>query len=156
MSCQWSQRTLITRLLKGLESSIEVHIAHDPRLEGYAINGGHSWRVPGSKKNIEHLHQLYQISDPAYTGSATVPVLWHSVEQRIVSNESAKIQRAFDAVIPESNAPGFSFNLAPISMLAEINQLNEEFYTNLSNAVYLAGFAQSQSAYDQAVEVVFA
>ena len=156
MSCQWSQRTLITRLLKGLDANIALQIAYGPRLEGYAINGGHSWRVPGSKRNIEHLHQLYQISDPAYTGTATVPVLWDSVEQRIVSNESAKIQRAFDAVMIRTNAPDFSFNLAPVSLLAEIDQLNDEIYTNLSNGVYRAGFAQSQSAYDQAVEAVFA
>lgn len=150
MSCQWSQRTLITRALKGLQDMIPMHIAFGPRLQGYAANAGKDWQVPGSDLCIRHLHQLYSLGDADYSGTVTVPLLWDSVEQRILSNESARIQRAFDALPAENN-----FKLVPAQLLAEIDALNLEIHANLCNAVYEAGFAQSQAAYDDAVERLF-
>jgi len=44
-SCQWSHRPMLMRNLKKLDNIIPLHIAHGPRLEGYAINGGKTWRV---------------------------------------------------------------------------------------------------------------
>ena len=153
MSCQWSQRTMIARALKNLSSCVPVHIAHGRRIQGYAANGGKSWQVPGSQQSIKHLHELYVIGDPLYTGSATVPLLWDSVKKTIISNESAKIFRAFDAAPAAENS--FEFTLAPRQMLDAIEQINQPIYSNLSNGVYEVGFAQSQSAYDEAIEKVF-
>lgn len=154
MSCQWSQRTLITRELKRLRANLPIQIAFGERVEGYAVNGGKAWQVPGSQQSIRHLHQLYSLSDAAYTGTVTVPVLWDSQDLRIVCNESAKIQRALDAV---PAAPGeIDFCLVPPRFATEIDELNAEIYANLSNGVYQVGFAQSQSAYDEAIDKVFA
>ncbi|MCE9687575.1 glutathione S-transferase C-terminal domain-containing protein [Shewanella sp. AS16] len=164
-SCPWSHRTMLLRTLKGLQQHIPLHITGGKRVEGYPANSGHSWRVPGSNRQIVHLHQLYRLSDPAYSGRVTVPVLWDSQEQRIVSNESGMIIRAFDAVRLDGRASttasppvalsATDFSLVPARLVAEIDELNLRIYQNLANATYRAGFAQSQSAYDAAVESVF-
>lgn len=94
------------------------------------------------------------MSDPGYTGRVSVPVLWDSRTRRIVSNESAKIVRAFDAVRRRDG--GLDFTLVPEGLRDEIDALNARTYRDLSNAVYRAGLARRQSAYDEAVAQVFA
>lgn len=152
-SCPWSHRALLMRALKGLQSCVPVQIARGARTEGYAIDGGAAWPVPGSDLRIRHLHELYSLSDPAYSGRATVPVLWDSHAGRIVSNESVQIIRAFDAA--DADAEG-AFTLYPLAMRDRIDALNACVQADLSNGVYRAGFAQRQDAYDQAVDIVFA
>ncbi|MGY0556980.1 glutathione S-transferase family protein [Lysobacter sp. A421] len=152
LSCPWSHRTLIVRALMGLESCVPVQIAGGARSEGYAIDGGEPWLVPGCGRRIRHVHELYSLSDPVYSGRATVPVLWDSHAGRIVSNESAQIMRAFDAA--DADMKG-AFTLTPPVLRDRIDALNTDLQTELSNAVYRAGFAQRQDAYDEAVESVF-
>lgn len=153
LSCPWSHRTLIVRALKRLMDCVPLQIAGGPRIEGYALDGGRRWRVPGAGVNIRYLHELYGLAAADYTGRATVPVLWDSQACRIVSNESAEIMRAFDAADVENEN---AFTLAPPQLSSAIAALNERLYENLFNAVYRAGFAQRQSVYDEAVEQVFA
>lgn len=153
-SCPWSHRTLIVRRLKNLSRSIPVQIAHGPRVEGYPVNGGKYWTVPGTEEKIVHLHELYALSDPSYTGRSTVPVLWDSKRRQIVSNESATIMRAFDAV--HSTDADLDFTLVPNGLSSEIDAVNTDIYDGLSNAVYRAAFAEKQDAYDKAVLQVFA
>lgn len=152
-SCPWSHRALLVRHLKGLGAFVPVHRAWGPRLEGYALDGGRRWPVPGSTRRIRHLHELYTLDDPRYTGRSTVPVLWDRRERRIVSNESSRILRAFDAVA--GAGPATAFTLTPGALLPAIESLNTRIYEGLSNAVYRARFAGSQSAYDEAVRDVF-
>ena len=151
-SCPWSHRTLLVRRLKGLESCVPVQIAGGERIEGYPVNGGDRWTVPGTTIEIVHLHQLYALGDPGYTGRVTVPVLWDSEERRTVSNESATIMRAFDSV-PAGRGPDFT--LVPDHLADTIDAVNRRLYEGLSNAVYRAGFAEAQPAYDAAVTDVF-
>ena len=153
-SCPWSHRALIMHRLKDLDDRIQVQIAGSPRLEGYAVDQGRSWAVPGADVRIRHVHQLYSLSDPAYTGRATVPVLWDAAEGRIVSNDSATIMRAFDAARSENLSAEFTFLPKPLS--GEIDALDDEIDRDLSNAVYRAGLAERQEAYDDAVTAVFA
>jgi putative glutathione S-transferase len=152
MSCPWSQRAMLVRALKGLERHVPLQIAGGPRVQGYALDGGRPWRAPGASCDLIHLHELYAFADPGYTGRATVPVLWDSREQAIVSNESAKIMRALDAVRTADLTP---FTLAPADLIAEIDQLNVEIAQGLSEAAYRAGFAEAQAPYDAAVGEVF-
>ena len=153
-SCPWSHRTLIMHRLKGLDDRIQVQIAGGPRLEGYAVDQGRSWPVPGANARIRHVHQLYSLSDPAYTGRATVPVLWDATAVRIISNDSATIMRAFDAARSEDVSAEFTF--LPAHLSCQIDALDDEIDRDLSNAVYRAGLAERQEAYDDAVTAVFA
>lgn len=150
LSCPWSHRTMILRELKGLSGTLPLHIAHGPRIEGYAANGGGRWKVPGTEHEIVHLHELYTLSDGGYSGRSTVPILWDSKKRRIVSNDSAKIMRVLDA--PGENN---DLSLAPNRLVPEIDAMNAHTY-RLNNGVYRAGFAERQEAYEEAVEEVFA
>lgn len=152
-SCPWSHRALLIRALKGLELLIPVHIAHGPRVEGYSANGGVAWHVPGTGQAIIHLHELYALSASDYTGRVTVPILWDSEHQEIVSNESTQIMRAFDAVRVSPDATDFTFY--PKALWRDIDAINTQLYEGFSNGVYRALFATSQDAYDDAVGQVF-
>ncbi|MBN4046482.1 glutathione S-transferase C-terminal domain-containing protein [bacterium AH-315-P15] len=151
-SCPWSHRTTIVRKLKGLETLVPVYFGHGPRVQGYALAGGAPWAVPGTREKIQHLHELYRIHDRTYTGRSTVPVLWDSETQTIVSNESADIIQALDAV---ESSIALDFTLRPSALIDDIDTANDWIYGALNNAVYCAGFAQSQDAYDEAVALVF-
>ncbi|MGH8162498.1 MAG: glutathione S-transferase C-terminal domain-containing protein [Gammaproteobacteria bacterium] len=151
-SCPWSHRTLIVRALKGLEKYVPLQVAGGPRVEGYAVNGGNPWLVPGTGLRIRHLHELYALNDPRYSGRATVPLLWDSRECRIVGNESSAIMRAFDRA---DAADVDAFTLTPPELRSEIATLNERLYENLFDAVYRAGFARHQAIYEEELERVF-
>ncbi|MCZ4282880.1 glutathione S-transferase C-terminal domain-containing protein [Kiloniella laminariae] len=162
-SCQWSHRAVILRHLMKLQDYIPLHLAHGPRLEGYAINGGADWQIPGSQKiplsrdgiRIKHLHQLYSHSVPDYTGRVTVPLLWDSWQQKIISNESAMIMQAFDATSAFLIPAGVDYSFFPAKLESEMKELDQRIYHRLGNGVYRAGFAQSQEAYDVAIDDVF-
>ncbi len=151
-SCPWSHRAVLLHSLKGLGDLIPIHFAHGPRIEGYAANGGKSWQVPGAAKTVRHLHQLYSLHDEAFTGRVTVPLLWDGADQQIISNDSADMLRLFDGL---GNQRGRDFTLRPPSLAQAIDAANEEIYEGLNNAVYRAGFARAQSAYEAAVDEVF-
>ncbi len=152
-SCPWSHRVTIMRHLRGAGQAISLHIAHGPRQEGYSINGGEEWDVPGTGEAIVHLHQLYTMASPGYTGRATVPVLWDSQLCRILSNDSAQIMRTLNAMSVGCKRPEPDYY--PRSLRAQIDAVNERIYTRLANAVYRAGFAIEQAPYEEAVRDVF-
>ncbi|MEM7025946.1 MAG: glutathione S-transferase C-terminal domain-containing protein [Pseudomonadota bacterium] len=152
LSCPWSHRTLIVRALNGLAAKVPLQIAGGQRVEGYPIDHGRNWRVPGTEQSILHVHQLYSLSDPSYTGRASVPILWDAQQLRIVRNDSAAIMRAFDAARCHG---ADDFTLVPAELRDAIDTVSACIYRNLSNAVYRAGLAERQDAYDEAVDSVF-
>jgi putative glutathione S-transferase len=154
LSCPWSHGVMMVRALKGLGDLIPLHIAHGARVEGYAVNGGAPWPVPGSGIEIRHLHELYSLGEATYTGRSTVPVLWDAQDQRVAGNGSAALGRGLDRV--QRGGEDVEFTLFPDHLAFDIGTLDEWLYEGLLNGVYSAGFAESQSAYDTAVEAVFA
>lgn len=146
LSCPWSHRATLVRAVKGLQN-IPLVIAGGPRTEGYALANTNPLRV--GNEQVRHVHQLYCATDPCYTGRATVPLLWDTQAQAILSNDSAKIARALDMVRSD-------WHLVPDGQASEIDTLNARIYEGLANAVYRAGFATSQDAYQAAVTDVYA
>lgn len=153
LACPWAHRTLIFRVLKGLEKMISVSVVNPLMAE-------HGWTfkpddgvVPDPIHQAEYLHQIYTADTPDYSGRVTVPVLWDRQRQRIVSNESADIIRMFNSAFDDLSArPGDYY---PQSLRGEIDALNERIYDRVNNGVYRAGFATSQQAYEQAFEALF-
>jgi glutathionyl-hydroquinone reductase len=151
--CPWASRVLIARKLKGLEGLISLSVV-EPFLTD---QGWHFGDYPGAGNDplfsAQYLHEIYTRSDPAYSGRATVPVLWDKQTNRMMNNESADILRmlntAFADLAPES------VDLCPPDLAAEIDRLNPWIYETLNNGVYKAGFASSQQAYEEAVGAVF-
>ncbi|PTW55010.1 putative glutathione S-transferase [Breoghania corrubedonensis] len=151
--CPWASRTLIARKLKGIEDLIPV-TAVNPALatQGWQF-GGYAGADEDPLFGARHLHEIYTRADPAFTGRATVPVLWDTKRGVIVNNESADIVRMFDSAF-EHLVPS-DLRLYPEELASEIDALNPRIYDKLNNGVYKAGFASSQEAYEEAVAGVF-
>jgi len=151
LACPWSHRTVIVRQLKGLSDVVGVSYLHPYRDErGWAFDGDecvdelHGW---------EFLSAAYLASDPTYEARVSVPVLWDRDTGRIVSNESADIVRMLNCEWDEWGDA--SVDLYPEELRPEIDSVNEYVYANVNNAVYMAGFSETQKAYDRAYRRVF-
>jgi glutathionyl-hydroquinone reductase len=145
--CPWAHRTLVVRALKGLESVISVGIvAPSPEAGG--------WVFEQPEIGCHTLREFYQQIQPGYRGRCTVPVLWDTQQQKIVNNESAEIivmlNDAFNAF-----AQFPDLELYPENSRHCIDQWNQKIYETVNNGVYRCGFAQTQTAYDQACEQLF-
>jgi putative glutathione S-transferase len=149
--CPWASRALAALKLKGLGDAVSVTIL-DP------VAGEEGWRFrpedPDPAIGAAHLHQIYTLADPAYSGRVTVPVLWDRKRRTIVSNESADIMRMFDrgfGAIADTR-----YDLRPDDLGAEIDALNARLHEAVNDGVYRAGFAAGQPAYEEAVGRLFA
>ncbi|WP_169569380.1 glutathione S-transferase C-terminal domain-containing protein [Sneathiella limimaris] len=148
-SCPWSHRVLITVVLKGFSGYLPIHYAGGPRVKGYApLPKGPLSQDFGT--DIRHVHQLYSLSDPNYTGRSTVPILWDRRQNKIISNESDEICRLLDS-LGGTGQP----TLLPNQAKAEILSLNDDLTRSLFQAVYKAGLAENQSTYEHAYWSVF-
>ena len=146
-ACPWAHRTLIYRVLKGLEDAISVTVV-DPLM----LSNG--WVIAADADPVNHaqfLWQVYAKADPNYIGRATVPVLWDRRRETIVNNESSEIIRMFDAW-PGARGPLFR---SP-DLASSIDAQNAEVYPAINNGVYRAGFATTQAAYEEAYRDLFA
>jgi putative glutathione S-transferase len=155
LACPWAHRVLIVRALKGLEEALPVSIV-DPFM------GDHGWTfsegpgcVPDPIFGARYLYEIYLRADPRYTGRVTVPVLFDTRTETIVNNESSEILRILDrtrAPLATRACP----ELYPEALRAEIDAVNALVYDAVNNGVYKAGFATTQSAYEEAVTALFA
>ena len=147
MSCPWAHRTLVTRALKGLEEVIALTTVYPSTDEGRWL-----FEPDQTLLDCRTLPEFYSACHSDYSGRATVPVLWDSQTKTIVNNESADIIELLNGEFGEL-ATGL--DLYPESLRSEIDELNEKIYKNVNNGVYRCGFAQTQTAYDEAVTVLF-
>jgi putative glutathione S-transferase len=146
-ACPWAHRTLIYRQLKGLDHAVDVTYVDPLMLEnGWTLSDG-----ADPLNGAQFLWQIYAKTDRHFTGRATVPVLWDSVHATIVNNESSEIIRMFDAW-PGARGP----LLRPPELAADIDALNDAIYPAINNGVYRAGFATTQTAYEEAYDRLFA
>jgi putative glutathione S-transferase len=151
LACPWSHRAVIVRKLKRLEDVIGISYIHPFRDDrGWAFPGGeftddlHGW---------DFLGEGYEQTIAGYDGRVSVPVLWDRERGRIVSNESADIVRMLNSEFDEWGDA--SVDLYPEDLRAEIDELDDYIYDNVNNAVYRAGFAESQRSYERAYRAVF-
>ncbi|KAG0458639.1 hypothetical protein HPP92_021767 [Vanilla planifolia] len=77
-------------------------------------------------------------------------MLWDPIRRDVVCNDSYAIIEFLNSVAP----PGR--DLAPPHLRDDIHRWNRLVYSSINNGVYRCGFAQSQAAYDIAVEELFA
>jgi putative glutathione S-transferase len=148
MSCPWAHRTLVTRVLKGLEDVISVSIAL-PSPEA----GG--WILEDDQEGCQTLRELYNLAQPQYSGRCTIPVLWDKETKTIVNNESAEIIVMLNGEF-NAFAKYPEIDLYPAALRTEIDRWNEKIYQAVNNGVYRCGFAQTQAAYDAASSELFA
>lgn len=152
-SCPWAHRTMIFRRIKGLEDMISVSVVNAiSGTNGWTFEDGHGV-VPDPVFGADCLYEIYQKSDPAYTGLVTVPTLWDKAQKKLVSNESSEMIRMFNSAFDDIGAlPGDYY---PEELRAEIDEINELVYPAINNGVYRVGFATSQEAYAAAYTRLF-
>ena len=153
-ACPWAHRTLIYRALKGLKDHISVSVVSPkmPDETGWAFSGELGSDADGLF-GADYLWQIYTRDTPDYSGRVTVPVLWDTKRETIVSNESADIIRMFNSAF--NDITGNVADYYPREKREQIDHINARVYDDINNGVYMAGFATTQGAYSEAVGALF-
>jgi putative glutathione S-transferase len=150
LPCPWAHRTMIMRMLKGLEDVVSLAIVEP-------LYGPHGWRfgdtIPDHVNGAGELAEIYLRADPKYTGRVSVPVLWDRERGTIVNNESAEIVRMFNAAFAAFTKVRTDYY--PSTLREEIDQVNALVYENINNGIYRAGFASAQAPYEEAFRALF-
>ena len=153
LPCPWAHRTVIMRMLKGLEDVVSMSVLEP-------LYGPHGWRFgtspgtsPDSVNGASELAEIYLRADPRYTGRVSVPALWDKERRAIVNNESAEIIRMLNGAF--GRFTNVRTDYYPPALREEIDRVNALVYENVNNGVYRAGFATSQEAYEEAFRAVF-
>ncbi len=153
-ACPWAHRALIFRAIKGLEPHIDVSVVHPDMLgDGWTFETDFDGATGDLQFGLPFLRDIYTRAVPDCTGRVTVPVLWDKETGTIVSNESAEIIRMLNSAFDSVSGNGDDY--WPGSLRGKIAPVNDRIYDTLNNGVYKAGFATSQSAYDEAVHPLF-
>ncbi len=150
-ACPWASRSVIVRQLKGLEDAIPMTVVDPERDET-------GWRFtseePDPVNGFELLSEAYRSTDPDFEARVTVPLLWDTVTDRAVNNESSEVMRM---LISEFNrfAANPGLDLYPEPLRDQIDTLNERIYRTVNDGVYRCGFAATQEAYAEAFIELF-
>jgi len=154
LACPWAHRTLIFRVIKGLEQVIGISVVHPYMGErGWAFDPAFPGATPDDVNGFTYLYEAYQLALADYSGLITVPVLWDRERRTIVNNESGEIIRMLNSAFDGCGARGP--DLYPEALRGEIDALNTVVYGDVNNGVYRAGFATSQPRYERAVTSLF-
>ncbi len=152
-ACPWSHRALIVRRVLGLDRVIGLSVT-DP------ITSEHGWRFPDESggrdplTGARYVSELYLAADPGYTGRFTLPLLWDSRTQRIVTNDAAQVTVQMETEFAGFHRPGAP-DFYPLPMRRDIDALAMLIYHTVNNGVYKAGLATTQAAYEEAFDAVF-
>jgi len=153
-ACPWAHRTLIFRVLKGLQNHISIDVAHPDMLDdGWTFATNMDGTTGDSLFGSSFVREIYKRANTNFTGRVTVPILWDKKTGQIVSNESSEIIRMFNSAFDDLT--GNSQDYWPIAKRDKIEDVNARIYDTLNNGVYRCGFAKGQEAYDTAVGELF-
>ena len=152
-ACPWAHRTLIYRMLKGLEDVISVSVVHPLMPRESWVFGEYPGATPDHVHGLDKLSQLYELVAPGYDGLVSVPVLYDKHRSAIVNNESSEIIRMLNSAFDVWGRSDLDFY--PKSLRTEIDAINALVYENVNNGVYRAGFATTQAAYEDAYNRLF-
>ncbi|MGJ8603330.1 MAG: glutathione S-transferase family protein [Marivita sp.] len=154
LACPWAHRTLIFRAIKGLKPHIRVSVVHPDMLgDGWSFGTEYPGATGDTLYGLPFARDIYIKADAGISGRVTVPILWDTKHETIVSNESSEIIRmlnsAFDGIT------GNTDDYWPEALREEIAPVNDRIYDTVNNGVYKSGFATTQDAYDAAVVPLF-
>jgi putative glutathione S-transferase len=153
-ACPWASRGLVVRRLLGLEDSLSVAVA-DP------IQDERSWRFTLEADDrdpvlrIKYLSEAYYAADPDYDGGISVPAVVDILSGKLVTNDYPQITLDLSTQWGAYHREGAP-DLYPEQYRDEIDEINRQVYADVNAAVYEAGFATKQAAYDDAYRRLFA
>jgi len=154
LACPWSQRALIVRRMLGLDRVIGLSLT-DP------ISGELGWRFPDAHGGRDPVtgarlvSELYMASDAGYQGKCTLPLLWDTQRQQIISNDVPQITVMFETEFTGYHRPGAP-DLYPAAQRRQIDAVATLIYHAVNIGVYKAGLATTQAAYEEAFDALFA
>lgn len=177
-ACPWAHRALIARALKGLEDVISVtvvmpiwqrtnsndthtgwmfadHSSPDNVVTNSAGRGGpFPASYPSNEAdpifNARSVREIYEkVNDE--DGKYSVPILFDKKLITIVNNESSEIIQMLNSQFDEY-ASHPKVDLEPEDMKEAMADVDSWIYPSLNNGVYRCGFAQTQDAYDTAID----
>lgn len=152
--CPWAHRQIIVLKLLGLDAAISVGTAspvRTPKGWEFSLDSGGVDPVLG----IRFLAEAYEKADPAYTGRATVPAVVDVTTGKVVNNDYFKLTNYWETVWAPLHKPGAP-DLYPQALRHDIDALNDTLFHEVNNAVYKAGFAETQAEYEKAYDLLFA
>ena len=152
-ACPWAPGAALVRRLTGLTDVISMDVVDPYRAEnGWRFNPDKDGCTRDRIHGADYLRELYVRADPDYTGRVSVPVLWDRERDTIVNNESVEIMRMLSTAF---DGYGNGVDLYPEGYRDEIDGIIDDIYEPINNGVYRAGFAESQDAYDEAIDDLF-
>ncbi|WP_299048210.1 glutathione S-transferase family protein [uncultured Tateyamaria sp.] len=153
-ACPWAHRALVFRKLKGLESHIGLSAVHPDMLSnGWTFDTDDRGATGDTLYGLPFARDIYTKADPQFSGRVTVPILWDTERETIVSNESSEIIRMFNSAF--DGITGNTDDYWPADLRAAMEPVNDRIYDTFNNGVYKSGFATTQEAYDKAVGPLF-
>ncbi|MBV9173059.1 MAG: glutathione S-transferase family protein [Chloroflexi bacterium] len=155
LACPWAHRSIIVRRLKKLENVVGMTVVDPIRDErGWAFRDSRDGSYgPDPVNGFQFLSQAYLKTEPNYQGRWTVPCLWDRKTGQLISNDYHTLST--DLATKFERWADTSVDLYPEALRGEIDAINADVFQNVNNAVYRAGFATSQEAYDEAVDALF-
>jgi len=175
-ACPFAHRTAIVVALKGLQEIIGVTHVHptwqytkpgtdehrgwvfgSPDGKPLSNTNGYgsfpsSWGQEDPHTQSRSIRELYE-KDNDTRRQYTVPVLWDTKLKTIVSNNSSDIMRIINSEFNEF-AKNPDLDLYPKDTREVIDTVNSWVYSSLNDGVYNCGLAESQGAYEAAIDDV--
>lgn len=153
-ACPWAHGAALVRSLMGLEDVITMDVVDPYREdEGWQFTPEKDGCTTDRISDVDYLAEVYHRADERYDDRPTVPVLWDREHGTIVNNESIEVMRMLATAFETRRA---GVDLYPADRRQDVDRVVGELYESVNNGVYRAGFADSQQAYDEAVDDLFA
>lgn len=153
-ACPWAHRAALVRRMLGLEGAIPVDIVDPVRHEqGWEFAPEKGGCTPDRVHGSDRLYEVFQAAAPEYTGRVTVPILYDEKTDTIVNEESADIARML--VTEFERFATSERDLYPEAHREIIDEAIDDIHASINTAVYRAGFADTQAAYETATEELF-
>ncbi|MDR0759793.1 MAG: glutathione S-transferase C-terminal domain-containing protein [Treponema sp.] len=150
--CPWAHRQLIAFSLLGLEKAVSIGKVGPRTDKGWEFSLDPDGVDP--VLGIRYLSEAYAKADPDYTGRATVPAVVDIASGKVVNNDYFKLTNYWETLWAPFHKEGAP-DLYPEELRGDIDALNEVLFHEVNNAVYKAGFAQSQVEYEKAYDLLF-
>jgi glutathionyl-hydroquinone reductase len=152
-ACPWANRAIIVRRLLGLEDVLSMGVAgptHDERSWTFDLD-------PGGRDpvlDIERLQEAYVARQPDYDKGITVPAIVEIDTGQVVTNDYPQLTLDLSTEWREHHRDGAP-DLYPEHLREEMDQVMDDVYRDVNNAVYECGFAGTQTSYEDAYHRLF-
>jgi len=145
-TCPWASGVAATRNLLGLQDVIGMDVADGQSGAGWVFQSGSTCSsFADDTGGPFYVHQVYQAADPVVTTRITVPILWDTQTNTIISNDSWSIVKMLaTAFAPLGKAK--HLDLYPAALATEHEELHADNKQRLLNGVYRAGIGLLKGA----------